>query len=72
MAKKAKHMKLATYLIQNGYLTVEQAQEVMQEQEAPADKRKERFGRIAVKKGFISEQKLNHAVLEKEREEFSI
>jgi thymidine phosphorylase len=71
MAKKAKHMKLATYLIQNGYITVEQAQEVMQEQEAAGAKRKERFGRIAVKKGFISEKKLNHAVLEKEREEFS-
>ncbi len=70
MAKKAKHMKLATYLIQNGYLTVEQAQEVMQEQEVPGEKRKERFGRIAVKKGFISEDKLNQAVLKKEREEF--
>lgn len=70
MAKKAKHMKLATFLIQNGYLTVEQAQEVMQEQKEAGDKRKERFGRIAVKKGFISEKKLNQAVLEKEREEF--
>lgn len=71
MAKKAKHMKLATYLIQNGYLTVEQAQEVMQAQETSKKKKKERFGRIAVNKGFISEQRLNHAVLEKEREEFS-
>lgn len=70
MAKKTKHMKLATFLIQNGYLTVEQAQEVMQEQEAAGEKRKERFGRIAVKKGFISERKLNQAVLHKEREEF--
>ena len=70
MAKKAKHMKLATFLIQNGYLTVEQAQEVMKEQEAAGGKMKERFGRIAVKKGYISENKLNQAVLEKEREEF--
>lgn len=70
MAKKVKHMKLATYLIENGYLTVEQAQEVMKEQEGSGAKRKERFGRIAVKKGFISENKLNQAVLKKEREEF--
>ena len=68
MAKKKK-MRIATYLIDKGLLTVEQAQEVMTEQEKKGGGLKDRFGRIAVNKGYISEKVLNKAVTDKEREE---
>ncbi len=68
MAKKKK-MRIATYLIDKGLLTVEQAQEVMTEQEKKGGGLNDRFGRIAVNKGYITEKALNKAVTDKEREE---
>ena len=67
MAKKK--MKLATWLVSKKLLTVEQAQKVMREQETQAGSLKDRFGRIAVKKGFITEAALNKAILAKDRDE---
>ena len=64
-----KKMRLATYLIQKKLLTVEQAQDVLAEQEKQGSRIHERFGRIAVKKGFINETDLNKAILAKERDE---
>ncbi len=64
-----KKLKLASYLISKGYITKEQAQEVIKEQEGKSGPLRERFGRIAVKKGFITESALNRAILQKEREE---
>jgi hypothetical protein len=67
----AKKMKLASWLISHRLITVEQANDVMQELKSQTGHIRERFGRIAVKKGFISEAQLNKACLEKEREETS-
>jgi len=64
-----KKMKLATFLIQKGLISVDQAQQIMKEQETMKGPIKERFGRIAVKKGYISESALTRAILAKEREE---
>jgi len=64
-----KKMKLATFLIQKGLISVDQAQQIMKEQETMKGPMKERFGRIAVKKGYISECALTRAILAKEREE---
>ncbi len=64
-----KKLKLASYLIKKGLLSVEQAQDVLQEQSHSNGPGREMFGRIAVRKGYISEKVLNRAVLEKEREE---
>jgi hypothetical protein len=64
-----KKMRLATYLIQKKLLTVEQAQEVLAVQEKQGNRIHERFGRIAVKKGFISETDLNKAIMAKERDD---
>jgi hypothetical protein len=66
MAKKK--MKLASWLVSKNLLTVEQAQKVMQEQERQKGIR-DRFGRIAVNMGFITEAQLNQAVMAKEKDE---
>jgi hypothetical protein len=67
MAKKK--MKLATWLVSKKLLTVEQAQKVMREQEIQTGNLKDRFGRIAVKMGFITEAALNKAILAKDKDE---
>jgi hypothetical protein len=66
MAKKK--MKLATWLVSKKLLTVEQAQKVMEAQEGQKGIR-DRFGRIAVKMGYITEAQLNKAVMAKDRDE---
>lgn len=70
MNKKVKLMKIGSYLIKNGFLTVDQAKVVMAEQAKSGGPQKARFGRIAVNLGYISENVLNKAVLQKERQEF--
>ncbi len=67
MAKKK--MKLATWLVSKKLITIEQAQAVMQEQETQKGSLKDRFGRIAVKRGFITEAALNKAILAKDKDE---
>jgi hypothetical protein len=67
--KKPKQMRLATYLIEHKLLTVEQAQEILAEQGKQAERIHDRFGRLAVKKGYISEAQLNKAIVDKDREE---
>jgi hypothetical protein len=69
MAMGKKKMKLASWLVSHKLMSVEQAKEVMTEQGKQTGHIKERFGRIAVKRGFISEALLNKAVLAKEKEE---
>jgi hypothetical protein len=64
-----KKMKLATWLVSHKLMTVEQANTVMKEQEKQTGHIKDRFGRIAIKMGFITEAQLNKAVLDKERDE---
>ena len=67
MAKKK--LRIASYLISKGLLSVEKAKEIMQEQDGKSGITKEMFGRIAVKKGYITEDALNKAIVAKEREE---
>ncbi len=70
MAMKQKpHTRLATYLIQKKLLTVEQAQEILSEQGQKGGRIHDMFGRLAVKKGYITEAALNKAIVEKDREE---
>jgi len=64
-----KRMRLATWLVSHKLMTLDQAHKVMQEQKQQTGHIRERFGRIAVKKGFISEEALRRAYFEKEREE---
>jgi hypothetical protein len=64
-----KKMKLASWLVSHQLITVDQANEVMREWNSQTGHIKDRVGRIAVKKGFISEAQLNKACLDKEREE---
>ncbi len=65
-------MKLASWLIAHKLLSVSQAEDIMREQGMQTGHIKARFGRIAVKKGYISEAALNRACLEKEREELTV
>jgi hypothetical protein len=69
MAKKK--MKLASWLVSHQLITVDQANDVMEAQNTQTGHIKDRFGRIAVKKGYISEARLNKACLDKEREELT-
>lgn len=67
MAKKK--LKIASYLISRGLISVEQAKEIMEEQAGKSGITREMFGRIAVKKGYITEDVLHRAIMAKEREE---
>jgi hypothetical protein len=67
-----KKMKLASWLVSHKLMTVDQANDVMKEQGKQTGHIKDRFGRIAVKKGYITEPILNKACLDKEREESSV
>ena len=70
--KKGKRMKIATYLVKEGYLSVEQANTVMKIQNSMPMLKRQRFGRIAVNQSFIKEDVLNRAVLYKEKKEFGV
>ena len=63
-------MKIATYLIKNGYLSQDQAEKIIRIQQQMGSGIKDRFGRIAINEGYISEKMLNKALLQKERGEF--
>ncbi|NOY09058.1 MAG: hypothetical protein GXP33_09470 [Spirochaetes bacterium] len=64
-----KKLRIASYLISKGLISVEHAREIMEEQETRKGVTREMFGRMAVKKGYITEDVLNRAVIAKEREE---
>jgi hypothetical protein len=66
-----KKMKLASWLVSHKLITLDQANDVISEQGRQSGHIKDLFGRIAVKKGYISEATLTKACLEKEREEIS-
>jgi hypothetical protein len=67
--KQKKQMRLATYLIEKKLITVAQAQEILADQGHQGGRIHDMFGRLAVKKGYISEADLNKAIIEKDREE---
>jgi len=62
-------MRLATWLVSHNLMTLDQAREVMHWQQEQTGHIRDRFGRIAVNMGFISEETLTRAYLAKEREE---
>jgi hypothetical protein len=64
-----KKMKLASWLVAHSLMTLDQANTVIAEQAKQTGHIKDRFGRIAVNMGFITEAQLNKAALDKEREE---
>jgi len=68
MARKLR-MRLATWLVSHHLMTLDQAHDVMREQKGQTGHIRDRFGRIAVKKGYISEETLTRAYLAKEKEE---
>ena len=69
MSMGKKKMKLASWLVSHNLMTVDQANDVIAEQGKQSGHIKDRFGRIAVKKGYITEATLNKACLDKERDE---
>ncbi len=69
MARRRKRMRLATWLISHNLITLAQAHEVMRLQRKQTGHIHDRFGRIAVNQGYISEETLTRAYLDKEREE---
>jgi hypothetical protein len=66
---KTRLMRIGTYLVKKGLLTLDQANEIMREQSKRRGMSRERFGRIAVNKGYISEEAMTKAFLEKSRED---
>ncbi len=69
MPRRPRRMRLATWLVSHNLMTLDQARQVMREQGEQTGHIHDRFGRIAVKLGFISEEALTRAYLAKEREE---
>ena len=57
-------MRIASYLIHKGLISLEQAQTIIKQQQSGEGPR-ERFGEIAVRLGFINEDVLERAVREK-------
>jgi hypothetical protein len=72
VAGKLKNMRIGTYLVREGLLTREQAQQVIDEQAGGQGPLKERFGRIAARLGFLSERDVDRAFLAKSRREHEI
>jgi len=73
MSRKIQKMKLGTYLVKNGFISLDQAQKILEVQQKGDDgSNKQRFGRIAINLGYLSEKMLNRIVLEKERKEFGV
>ena len=66
---RLKRMRLATWLVSHNLMTLDQAQQVMRWQREQTGRIRDRFGRIAVNMGFITEEALTRAYLAKEREE---
>ena len=62
MPTSGKPMRIASFLIQRGVISLEQAQTVIREQAENSDP--ERFGTIAVRRGFISESTLDEVLQE--------
>lgn len=67
MAKEK--LLLATYMVDKGYLTQEQAEAVIREQSKGVPGRRDQFGKIAVQLGFITTPVLEKIVRQKEKEE---
>jgi hypothetical protein len=65
LPEEARPLRIASYLIQKGLISLEQAQTVIRQQEANQGDR-QRFGDIAVRLGFISADALNRAIEERQ------
>lgn len=62
MSYDTKSMKIGTYLVYKGFLNVKQAKTVLSEQNQMKGI-KHRFGRIAIQKGYISENRLSEVMM---------
>jgi hypothetical protein len=66
---QVRSMRIASYLIHRGLISLEQAQIIIKHQES-GEGSHERFGQIAVRLGFINEGALERAVREKQTQSF--
>jgi len=65
---KKNRIPIGEFLVSRGLLSVEEAREVAEEQVRLNEQDDhEAFGKIAVRKEFISEQKVKEAILERRR-----
>lgn len=65
---KKNRIPIGEFLVSRGLLSVEEAREVAEEQVRLNEQDDhEAFGKIAVRKGFILEQKVKEAILERRR-----
>ena len=62
MPTSGKHMRIASFLVQRGLISLEQAQTIIREQKENSER--DRFGTIAVRRGFISEKTLAEVLQE--------
>ncbi len=63
MAKK--RIPIGKFLVSRGLLSIEEEREVAAEQQSMGEDDYEAFGRIAVRKGFISEKIVREAMKER-------
>ncbi len=66
---KKKRIPIGKFLVSRGVLSIEEEQEVAAEQAQLEEDDYEAFGRIAVRKGFVSEKVVKDAMRERSRME---
>jgi len=61
---KQKKMKFGSFLVEKGFLSREQAIDILETQEKDDSKLRPRFGRIAVDKDYLGEKEVNSAFMQ--------
>lgn len=64
---KKKQTPIGKFLVSRGHLSIEEEQEVATEQAQLEEEHYEAFGRIAVRKGFVSEKVVKNAMRERNK-----
>ncbi|MFP4268632.1 MAG: hypothetical protein ACLFNZ_09180 [Spirochaetaceae bacterium] len=66
---RKKRTPIGKFLVSRGLLSIEEEKEVAAEQSLLKEEDYEAFGRIAVRKGFLSEKVVKDAIRERSRQE---
>ncbi len=64
---KKKRIPIGKFLVSRGLLSIDEEKEVAAEQAELDEDNYEAFGKIAVRKGFISEKKVKECIKERRR-----
>ncbi len=69
MSSSEKIIRMGEFMVKKNMLTQEQVNEIIKEQKKIKDFTRLRFGRIAINKGYMTENAVNKFMMEKYEEE---